>query len=326
MKKGLVLGKFLPLHKGHIALINFARQHCDFLYIIICFTKKEIVEGLVRKQWLYEELRLCDNISLISFPYDDNILPNSSESSRDVSKIWAVELKKIVPDTDVVFTSEPYGNFLAEYMNIEHIVFDEKRIAIPISATMINNNPIKYWDYLADSTKPWFVKKIVLLGSESTGKSTLAEKLAKYFNTPFVPEMARDIIEKTEECTFEHLKEIAILHAKRIGLAVGESNKLLFMDTDINITKSYSKFLFDKELIVEPWITEANKADLYLFLETDCPFVQDGTRLTEKERNSLSSFHKEQLIKNNIDFIAIGGDWNNRFNLAIDIIKRKYFA
>lgn len=326
MKKGFVLGKFLPLHKGHIALINFARQHCDFLYILVCFNQNEAIEGVVRKQWLYSELEICQNLSLISFPYDENILPNTSESSHSVSKIWAIELKKIVPDVDIVFTSEPYGSFLAEYMNIEHIMFDEKRIAIPISATMINNNPIKYWDYLAEATKPWFVKKIAILGSESTGKSTLTENLATYFNTTFVPEMAREIIEKTEECTYEQLREIAFLHAKGIGITVGKSNKLLFMDTDINITKSYSKFLFDKELIVEPWITEENKADLYLFLETDCPFVQDGTRLTEKERNRLSSFHKEQLIKNNIDFVSIGGDWNNRFNLAVDTIKRKYFA
>lgn len=326
MKRGFLIGKFLPLHKGHLGLISFALQHCDFLYIIVCFTKSEAIEGIVRKQWLNSELESQDNISVISFPYDDSILPNTSISSNEVSQKWALELKKIVPDADIVFSSEKYGEYLAEFMGIQHLLFDETRNKFPISASMINNEPFKYWDYIAESAKAWFVKKIVLLGSESTGKSTLTKKLADYFATAYVPEMARDIIEKTEDCTFDMVEKIAILHAQKIGTTLSTANKLLFVDTDINITKSYSRFLFNQDLNVDSWIEEVNKADLYLFLETDCPFIQDGTRLTENERNKLSLFHKQQLFKDNIGYISIGGNWEKRFETAVDIIKKKYFA
>jgi HTH-type transcriptional regulator, transcriptional repressor of NAD biosynthesis genes len=326
MKKGFLIGKFLPLHKGHLALMDFARQQCDFLYIVICHTKTESIDGLVRKQWLYSEQKSHENLSVISLPYDDSILPNTSVSSREVSQKWALELKKIVPDVDLIFSSEKYGDYLAEFMGIQHIIFDEKRDKHPVSASMINKESFKYWDYIVDSAKPWFVKKIVLLGSESTGKSTLAEKLAVYFNTTYVPEMAREIVEKTNDCTFEMLEEIALLHAKKIAHSISIANKLLFIDTDITITKSYSHFLFNQDLIVDGWVEEASKADLYLFLETDCSYIQDGTRLIEKERNRLSLFHKQQLSRDNIDYISIGGNWDNRFETAVDLIKKKYFA
>ena len=325
MRKGFVLGKFLPLHKGHLGLIEFARKHCDFLSVLVCFSANEEIEGIVRKQWLIQELNQYNNIAIISFHYDEKELPNTSVSSREVSKKWAAALKPVVSDAAIVFTSEPYGDYLAEYMNITHQAFDKSRTIFPVSGAAIKNNPFLYWDYITPAARPWYVKKIAVLGSESTGKSVLTEKLAAYFDTAFVPEMAREIIEKTDECTFNHLEEIATLHAVTIGKKISAANKLLFLDTDLTITKSYSHFLFNKELHVEPWIEEANKADLYLFLEPDCPFVQDGTRLNETERNLLSISHKEQLKKCNIDFVSLNGDWNNRFMSAISIVKTKFF-
>jgi HTH-type transcriptional repressor of NAD biosynthesis genes len=326
MKKGFVPGKFLPLHKGHLGLINFALDHCDFLYVIVCSASRESIDEMIRKEWLCQELKEKENISLISFPYNENILPNTSVSSRIVSEKWAKAIKDIVPDAEIVFTSEEYGDYLAEYMGISHLAFDKGRVQFPISASQIQSNPFAYWHYLAEAAKPWYVKKVAILGTESTGKSVLTEKLAQYFDTTFVPEMAREIIEETKKCTFSDLEEIANLHAKTIGKKMGDADKLLFLDTDINITKSYSRFLFNRELITEPGLEEAGKSDLYLFLEPDCPFVQDGTRLDEKERNRLSLAHKEFLKSNNIDFISISGDWKNRFNSAVDIIKKKYFA
>jgi HTH-type transcriptional repressor of NAD biosynthesis genes len=325
MTRGFVLGKFLPLHKGHLALIDFARKKCDFLYILICFTKGEEIDGIVRKQWLYEELGQQDDVSFISFPYDENILPNTSVSSRTVSEKWAIELKKILPDANIVFTSERYGDYLAEFMGIKHQKFDEERIGVPVSGTDIRKNLFENWNYMADSAKPWFVKKIVLLGSESTGKSTLTARLADYFNTAFVPEVAREIVEKTNECTSEDLKAIAIGHAQKIAASIPHANKLLFIDTDINITKSYSLFLFNKALLTNKWVEQINQADLYFFLETDSPFVQDGTRINEEQREKLSQSHKDELKKNNINFITLNGDWEHRFQTAIKIINDSFF-
>ena len=320
MKKGLVFGKFMPLHKGHLALIDFSLTHCDQLTVLVCYTDKEAIDGKIRMQWLKDSYQANQKVLVRSFEYDDSILPNTSASSRAVSKIWAESLKKLLPGIDILFTSEPYGEYVAGYMNIQHSSFDEKRSIIPVSASMIRDLPFKYWDLISPVARPSFVKKICIIGTESTGKSTLTEKLANHFNTAFVPEMARDIVEITDECTYEDLSKIAETHAKAIIEKQLIANKLLFIDTDINITCSYSEFLFNRPLLVENWISEANRFDLYLFLEPDCEYIQDGTRLSEKERNKLSDQHKGFFEKKGINFITIGGDWQTRFDQACKIV------
>ncbi|MFL5811363.1 MAG: AAA family ATPase [Flavisolibacter sp.] len=69
-------------------------------------------------------------------------------------------------------------------------------------------------------------------------------------------------------------------------------------------------------MIVPAWIGLANKAELYLFLENDCDYVQDGTRLTEAERDQLANFHKQQLKSAGINYRSITGNWEERFKLA----------
>ncbi|MEO8403366.1 MAG: AAA family ATPase [Chitinophagaceae bacterium] len=325
MKKGIVLGKFMPLHKGHLALIDFAHSQCDHLYVILCHMQGEYIDGKLRERWLAEALLTYDHAQLISFAYTENELSNTSVSSKEVSKKWATALQRIVPDANIIFTSEPYGDYVAEYMGISHISFDEKRINYPVSGELIRKDAFTHIDLVADTARDFFIKKIAILGTESTGKSTLTEKLADYYHTVFIPEMARDIIEHTNECTYEHLERIAGLQAKTILEKISDANKLLFADTDLIITKSYSRFLFNKELKVPEWVEQANNFDLYLFLGPDCEHMQDGTRLAEEERNRLSEYHKRELINAGKSFISINGNWDERLLQAKKIIDQTFF-
>jgi HTH-type transcriptional repressor of NAD biosynthesis genes len=321
MRKGLVLGKFMPLHNGHLALFDFARRQCDELVILLCYTINEPITGATREIWLKKAVTKISNATAISYQYNETKLSNTSVSSRDVSLQWSKIIKKILPDIDTIFSSEPYGDYLADFLGIKHIAFDIKRESFPVSASAILKNPLQNWDFIAAPARPYFLKKIVLLGTESTGKSTLTEKLARHFNTGYVPEMAREVLEKTEDCKPKHLVQIAELHAKMILQRTETTDRLLFIDTDINITRSYSKYLFNQPLEVADWIEVANKADLYLFLEPDCDFVQDGTRLPAEERNKLSLFHKAQLGETGIAYFSITGNWEERFKKAVVTIK-----
>lgn len=321
MKNGLVVGKFMPLHKGHLALIEFALNYCDLLTVLLCYTHNEPIAGNLRKQWLDHTFQRNEKVVVKAIEYDDLVLPNTSESSRTVSKKWANALKKLLPGIDIVFTSEPYGEYLAEYMGIQHYFFDKRRSIVPVSASEIRARPFKYWEFISDAARPWFIKTICIVGTESTGKSTLTEKLAVHFETVYVKEMARDIVETTDTCTYENLLQIAETHANAINEKRVVANKLLFVDTDINITRSYSEFLFKSELRVEKWITEANRFDLYLFLEPDCEYIQDGTRLSAEERNRLSEHHRKFFQRQGISTASIDGNWQNRFDRACKIVK-----
>jgi HTH-type transcriptional repressor of NAD biosynthesis genes len=320
MKKGFVFGKFMPLHKGHLALIEFALKHCDHIYVVFCFTGNEPIDHLIRKQWLYQALENYPRAQLVSFGYDEDTLPNSSVSSREVSQKWAVAFKALLPDVSIVFTSEPYGEYVSGFMGIQHMIFDQARKIVPVSATQIREKPFRFWNFIPEYIRYWFVKKVCLVGTESTGKSTLAKNMAAHFDTDYVPEMAREVIETTIECTYEDLYKIAELHARTILKKMLTANKLLFVDTDLTITRSYAAFLFNKDLIVEPWIEEANVFDLYLYLESDSEFVQDGTRLISSERNRLNDYHKSYFNKSGISTIPVSGSWENRFKTGCEIV------
>jgi len=323
MKRGLVLGKFMPLHKGHVGLIEFAASRCDELIVLACAAEGEPIPGEIRMKWLEATFAEKKKIQPQLLSYNDQLLPNTSESSVAVSKIWAEHLQSILPMIDIVFSSEKYGDYLAEFLHCQHIAYDFSRLNTNISATQIRANPFQYWDFLPNAVQPYFVKKICLYGTESTGKTTLTRRLAAYFQTDWVPEMARDIIEGTEDCTEEHLQQIAVLHAATINEKIKTANKLLFVDTDLNITRSYSQYLFGKDLLVPDWIEQANQFDLYLFLKADAPFVQDGTRLEMLERNRLEKFHRNELTKRGIDYEVIAGDWEVRFLKAVQVIEKE---
>ena len=112
---------------------------------------------------------------------------------------------------------------------------------------------------------------------------------------------------------------------KQINESIKTANKLLFVDTDVNITHSYGKFLFNIELDIADWIEKANKFDLYLFLDKDAQHIQDGTRLNKTQRDSLNDSHKKELENRNIPYELISGNWNERFNKSIEIINRMFF-
>lgn len=305
--------------------MEFALQHCDKLIVLVCATSREPIAGQLRRQWLEAVYPANDRIRLELLEYNEEKLPNTSVSSHEVSRLWAAYLAKAFPQVGIIFTSEPYGDYMAEYMGIKHQCFDPSRKQVSISASAILQNPFREWAFIANPAKPFFVKKICISGSESTGKSMLSEKLAAHFNTTFVPEMARDIIEKTEDVSYHNLLEIARLHATTINEKQQKANKILICDTDVNITCSYSRFLFNRELELPEWIQTANQFDMHLFLETDCPFVQDGTRLSEAERNRLSHYHKQQLADMQIPYYSISGSWEQRYIKACALIEQLFF-
>lgn len=321
MTTGLVLGKFNPLHKGHIGLIEFAKGKCDELIVLVCASDQETLPGPVRLQWVAESIKDIAGIRPVLINYSETDLPNSSVSSRVVSQVWAKKISEIIPRIDIIFSSEKYGEYLAEFLACRHESYDPQRIKFPVSATDLRTNLFESWRFLADSARPYFVRKICISGTESTGKSTLTQRLASHFQTSFVPEMAREIIETTDECTEMHLVQIATLHAQTINEKIKTANKILFVDTDLNITRSYSRYLFKKDLIVPGWIEQANQFDLYLYLDNDAPYIQDGTRLDKLRRDELDFYHQKQLSDKGINFILIDGNWDQRYRKAVSVVE-----
>lgn len=318
MRKAFVFGKFMPFHKGHEAMIRFALTKCDFLSVLICVSDKETMPAVLRKSWLDQTFLHEQRVEILTYHYDESVLPSTSVTSSAVSEVWAAAFKELFPDYSLVITSEPYGELVAAFMGIVHIPFDPQRKLFPVSATMVRNNLPEAWPYLPDSVKASMMKKVVILGTESTGKTTLTGRLAEHFHAGAIMEAGREVIDDSNDFTIEDLYTIAHVHADSIK--AGDS-PLLIIDTDIHITMSYGEFAFGHTMQVEEGIFAANKADLYLYLANDVPYIQDGTRLDEQARNKLDISHRQILEKHNIPYKLITGNWDERFTQSVSLIK-----
>ncbi len=321
MKRGLVFGKFLPFHKGHKALIGFALRQCDELIVLVCCSDKEHITSDIRVSWIKKTFKKNSKVIVKSFDYKESELPNTSEPSRSVSQIWASKFREILPFFDVIITSEQYGEYVAEYLEIPHILFDKRRTKHAISSSIIRQDTVKYWDYIADAAKPYFQKKVVLLGTESTGKSTLCNTLSHYFNANLVTETGREVVDNSTSFTKFDLEFIIEQHGHKIKKAKKKAKPLIILDTDIHITQSYAKYTFGEYLDVSPKVYKLHRANLYLFLNNDVPFVQNESRMTEKMRNELDKSHRKTLKEFRINYHEINGYWSNRLNNAVKLIE-----
>lgn len=282
--------KGMPFHRGHEALIEFAKSNCDHLTIFVGAREDEPIPLKYRLHWVSSTFLHDPHIKVIG----DNINYPDDLSYDDLSTWWGKHILENFGQFDRVFSSEDYGDVFAKAMGAENVVFNQARTIVPISATMIREKPHTHWEMLNNFAKDYYVKKIAIVGTESTGKTTMAQQLAKYYNTTWCPELGRELIPDTRECTFDDLKLVATEHAKHILKHTRTAKKILFIDTDVNITKSYSKFLFNMELKVPTWVEDANDMDDYIFLY-DAPYINDGTRLSEIDRNKLKGFHMKQF-------------------------------
>ena len=181
--------------------------------------------------------------------------------------------------------------------------------------------------------------KVVVLGPESTGKSSLCAQLADHYKTGWVKEYAREyLLTNGTEYTFENLLEIAqgqfaLEHAavklaedrllsnsdKTIATSIPE---IVLIDTDMNVLKVWCEFVFEK---CHPWILNqivANSYDLYLLCDIDLPWVKDDLREYPdlQTREKLYHHYKDLVINQSTPWINISGNYEARLETAIRAI------
>ncbi|MBG8556006.1 AAA family ATPase [Hymenobacter guriensis] len=321
MTRALVFGKFLPLHRGHLALIDFARRHCHQLTVLVCASDLEQVPGAVRAGWLRDVYAACPEVHVQVLDYRESELPNTSVSSEAVAHAWADRFRQVLPDINLVVTSEPYGAMVAARLGIRFLDFDLGRTQEPISATAIRADMRAHWACLPGSVQAYYRRTVAILGTESTGKSTLTQQLAAHFGAAYVAEAARDIIPNSTEICRADLLAVAAEHARRIAEARATAGPLLLIDTDVHITQSYARLLGEDYLELPAALYATNRADLYLYLQADVPLVDDGTRLPAAARLRVDALHRQTLAHFGIQYHEIGGAWPERFAQAVGLIE-----
>jgi len=334
MSVGFIGGKFLPLHQGHVYAIIHASSMVDELYVVLSHSKKrdkelckgskmEYIPPHIRLRWLSQLTRDMPHVKVISI--------EDYEGNDDYDWNQGAQLIKqaIGKPIDYVFSSEfEYNDIFRDlYPDSKHVMIDPERSHVTISATAIRNEGVnRHWEFIPHFVKPYFIKKVVVIGTESCGKSTLTKNLAKIYNTNYVEEYGRTVCEELGGCEGIMVKEdyqkIAYGHKMKEIEAIEKANKVVFIDTEAIVTQFYSHLYNDEDQPVLDEMAKLQEYDLWLYLEPDVKWVDDGLRVHgAKEVRDKNNHHLKKLLeKHSINYKVLNGDYVNRLKGAMDSI------
>ena len=337
---GVVFGKFYPLHTGHIYLIQRACSQVDELHIIMGYDEprdRMLFENSAMSQqptvgdrlrWLLQTFKYQKNIRIHAFNEE------GMEPYPHGWDVWSKGItdfmtqKGIVPNR--VYTSEEQD--AAQYsahLGIETVLLDPQRSFMNISGEQIRQDPFRYWDYIPTEVKPFFVRTVAILGGESSGKSTLVNKLANIFNTTSAWEFGRDYV-------FSHLggdeialqysdyDKIALGQAQYIDFAVKYANKVAFIDTDFVTTQAFCMKYEGREHPFVQALIDEYRFDLVILLENNVPWVADGLRSlgSSVDRREFQGLLVQLLRENEIPWVHVKeDDYDNRFLRCVELVR-----
>lgn len=334
MSVGFIGGKFLPLHLGHVYAIVQASSMVDELYVVLSHSEKrdkelcqdtnmEYIPAQIRLRWLFKLTKDMPHVKVVSIEdYQGNDDYEWNEGAQLIKKA-------IGKPIDYVFSSETEYNDIFEelYPTAKHFLIDPIRTHVNISATSIRKEGVfRHWDFIPDIVKPYFVKKVVVVGTESCGKSTLTKNIAKIYNTTYVEEYGRIVCEELGGCdgiiSVEDYHKIAYGHKMEEIRAIEKANKLVLIDTEAIVTQFYSNLYNNEHQTILDEIAKLQDYDLWLYLEPDVKWVNDGLRVHgEDEVRVKNNQQLKTLLKShNIDYKILNGDYLDRLNGAIKLI------
>ena len=323
-KRGFLLGKFLPPHAGHVFMCETAALLCDQLTVLVCSIDAEPIPGALRAAWMADLLPGCRVLHM------HREIPQEPADHPDFWAIWRAAIREFHPEPiDEVYGSEPYVFRLAAELEASPILIDPEREIFSITGTAVRADPVRHWDMIPGPVRPYFQKRICLTGPESTGKSTLATRLAAHFSTRCMLEYGRayDVhYRQGSGWELRHFVDLAVTHMAMRKALASSAGPLFFEDTDPLQTAVWSLMLMDEiDPALQAILDTMDRPDLYLLLSPEVAWVNDGTRYfgDMRERVRFHGFCERLLRDHGFRFETIeGGDWDDRFRHAALLCQR----
>lgn len=250
-----------------------------------------------------------------------------------------------VPEkVDAVFTSEPYGDELARRFGAESVCVDPERTVFPVSGTAVRKDPVGCWDFLEPPVRAALTRRIVVLGAESTGTTTMARALADHYRlrggvwaqTRYVAEYGREFSEQKlaalrtrwpraqwEDVAFttDDFPLIAAAQNAKEEAAARTGSPVLFCDTDsFATTVWHERYIGGRNPRVEE---TADRVAHHLWLLTDhegVAFEDDGLRDGEELRPWMTDRFRAELTRTGRRFVELTGPHRQRLDTAVDAV------
>ena len=314
MTLGVVIGKFLPPHRGHSYLIDTACAGADRVVVIVCSRSDDFVPAAERA----DVLRELHPTAIVVVTPDD--IP--ADQGARTSRAWARRTLSILGESpDVVFTSEEYGERYAAAMGARHVSVDPARATFAVSGSAVRADPWAHARFLDPAVRAWFVRRICVVGAESTGTTTLARDLAEYFECAWVPEYGRTFCERRGPgiaWRTEDFVHIARQQQVDEDAAARTGGPLLICDTDALATSIWHERYLGTRSATVRRLAAGRRYALYVLTGDDIPFVQDGTRDGEHLRGAMTDRFRQELSQRPEPWIEVRGDrgarlWRRRW-------------
>ena len=278
--RSVIAGKFYPPHKGHHHLINTALADCAEVDVLVVDNPDYVIPAQLRRQWLQAE--------------------------HPGARVH------IIPDIG----KEDYGPNWAHYMGAQHVMVDQPRQVVPMSGTIARRDILAAWDYLSDSVRAGLALRVVIVGAESTGTTTLARALADALHVPWVPEVGRfyteSILSDGGAWGNEDFYRIAHLQQSYEAAIAVRSRGVIVCDTNTVATELWQRRYLGETTSHMHEIASKDKVDLYVITGDEIPFVQDGIRDGEHIRHEMHQWFLEHIAATGVPFIVVTGSVEER--------------
>ena len=335
-RRGLVVGKFSPLHLGHELLIETARAACDEL-LVLSYSQPEFerCSAAVRERWLQAR---CPGVTALVL--DDarlaqqcasrgveprHLPPNDAPDEVQCHFVGRLLIDLLGTTVDAIFTSESYGDGFAASLSAQfqamdpghapvvHVSVDAARVKRPVSGSAVRADPAAWRTMVAPEVFADLVPRLCLLGGESSGKTTLAQALAERLQTTWVPEYGRERWEQVGGgvLSVDELVHVAQVQVQREIDAAQAANGWLVCDTSPLTTLQYC--LLDHGQAPEKLQRLAERPyDLAVLCAGDFGFVQDGTRRDDAFRAEQQARTIEALQQLGARYLTVHGSVEER--------------
>ncbi|SDM40765.1 nicotinamide-nucleotide adenylyltransferase, NadR type [Janthinobacterium sp. OK676] len=340
-KRGLVVGKFCPLHQGHELLIERAGVASEEL-LVVSYTKPEFPgcaparrDGWLRAQFPQARIVVLDDARLAALCAARGVpartLPHNDDDGDAHRHFmgWLCWTVLELP-VDAVFTSEDYGPGFAQVLErhyasgpVAHVSVDQARAAVPVSGTRVRQDPHAHSAFLSPVVYASFVTRVCVLGGESSGKTTLTAALAARFETAWVAEYGRELWERQDGVlAYDDLLKIGREQLRREAHALLAARRWLFCDTSPMTTYFYCVEMFGKAEQELAQLAE-HRYDLVLLCAPDFPFIQDGTRRDEDFRARQHAWYQAELARRGIAYVNVAGTVADRVAQVAQLLARR---
>ena len=337
---GLVVGKFYPPHVGHLRLVSTAASQCDQVTVVVAAATWESLDLGRRVEWLGWHAASFPHVAvtgvLDNHPVDYSD-PLVWDAHMDVFMTAASEVSGGVP-IDAVFTGEEYGSEMARRLGAEHVQL--VRPGARPSGTELRADPSTTWDDLLPAARVGLAHRIVVVGAESTGTTTLAHQLAAHYGAAFVPEYGRtwtaakladsrewafatggvlpgmgDLRWTSAEFTRIAARQTAAMDSAAIG------GSLVVADTDALATSVWHDRYVGGPHQPALDLASMTPPDLYLLTTPDgVPFVDDGLRDGEHVRADMTRAFEVALDASGVPWSQVTGDRDARLAQAVRLV------